>query len=91
MVKYYNLDHEDAPIRFDRTPFEQSDALLSSIVSGTLGLRVGDVSRDSWEDARAQSGEDIHVDRSTIDDYADNVEDELKDADITIHYPWDEQ
>ena len=47
MVKYYNLDHEDAPIRFDRTPFEQSDALLSSIVSGTLGLRVGDVSRDS--------------------------------------------
>ena len=47
-------------------------------------MRVGDVSRDSFAGAEAQSGESVHVDRSTIDNHAGSVEGELKNADITI-------
>lgn len=83
-VDAYNKDHPDSPISFDRSNFEGDDEKLGSLASETLALRVGDVSRDSFAGAEAQSGESVHVDRSTIDNHAGSVEGELKNADITI-------
>lgn len=80
----YNNDHPDAKIKFDRKPFENDDKLMGSLVSESLALRLGDVSRDSGPNAETQSGEIVYVDRSTIDNHAGSVEGELKNADISI-------
>ena len=84
LVAAYNKDHPDQAIRFDRTVFEKDDALLASLASETLCLRVGDVSRDSGPAAEAQSGENIYVDRSTVDDHGGSVEAEIANAELTI-------
>lgn len=83
-VDAYNKDHPDSQISFNRSNFEGDNDKLGSLASETLALRVGDVSRDSFAGAEAQSGECVHVDRSTIDNHAGSVEGELKNADITI-------
>ena len=80
----WNQDHPDTPISFDRTPFEADDELLGSLASETLALRVGDVSRDSGPDAVAQSGERVHVDRSTINNHGGSIPAEIENAVITI-------
>ena len=83
-VDAYNKDHLDSPISFDRSCFEENDEKLGALASETLALRVGDVSRDSFAGAEAQSGEGVHVDRSTVDNHAGSVAGELENADITI-------
>lgn len=80
----WNADHANEQISFDRTPFETNDEKLGNIVSETLAIRLGDVSRDSGPDAEAQSGEKVHVDRSTINDHGGSIEEEVADASITI-------
>ena len=80
----WNIDHQDAPISFDRTPFEADDALLGALASETLALRVGDVSRDSGPDAEVQTGETVRVDRDTLDSYGGSITAELENAVITI-------
>lgn len=83
-IEAYNKDHSDSPISFNRTLFESDNNKLGSLASETFALRVGDVSRNSHADAEAQSGEGVHVDRTTIDDRAGSIEGELKNAKITI-------
>ncbi len=90
LVAAWNEHYPDTPIRFDRTPFETDDALLSALATETLALRVGDVSRDSGPDAEVQTGETVHVDRATIDNRGGVVSLELKDADIIIAETGDE-
>ena len=80
----WNVEHREAPISFDRTPFEADDALLGALASETLALRVGDVSRDSGPDAEVQTGERVHVERETLNDYAGSVRAELMNAVITV-------
>ena len=84
LVAAWNNDHPDDLIVFDRTPFETDDGKLGGIVSETLSLRVGDVSRDSGPEAEAQSGEKVYVDRSAIDDHGGSIPAEIENADITI-------
>lgn len=83
-VDAYNADHPDAPIFFNRSVIEDNDALFSSMVSESLALRIGDVSRDSWPDAEALSGELVHVERDTLNNQAGSIEGELENAVITI-------
>ncbi len=83
-IEAYNKDHSNSPISFNRTLFESDNNKLGSLASETFALRVGDVSRNSHADAKAQSGEGVHVDRTTIDDRAGSIEGELKNAKITI-------
>ncbi len=84
LVAAYNADHADAPIRFDHAPFENDIQKLGVIASETLSLRVGDVSRDSWPEAEAQSGEPVYVDRATFDDHGGTIPDEVENAVVTI-------
>ena len=84
LVLAWNRDHADETISFDRSPFEKSSDKLGALASETLALRVGDVSRDSGPDAEAQSGEKVHVDRSTVDDHGGTIAREVKDAKVII-------
>lgn len=84
LVIAWNTDHPDDPISFNRQPFETDSNKLGSLASETLALRVGDVSRDSGPDAEAQSGEKVHVDRESLNDYGDSISEEVADAKITI-------
>lgn len=84
LVSVYNSENNGTKISFDRKPFESDDELLSSLASETLAIRVGDVSRNSRPDAEAQSGEEVHVDRSTINDMGGTVAEEVEDAVVTI-------
>lgn len=83
-VAAWNADHPEEGISFDRTVFESDDSLLSVLATETLALRVGDVSRDSGPDAEVQTGEKVHVDRSTLNDRGGTVGAELEGAVITI-------
>ena len=85
LVYAWNTDQPEKPVSFDRTPFETPDSdALNRLVSITLSLRVGDVSRDSEPDAEVQTGETVHVDRSTLNDMGGSWEAELENAVITI-------
>ncbi len=83
-VSAYNADHPNAQIYFDRNVIEGDDTVFASMVSESFAVRIGDVSRDSWPDAEALSGEKVHVDRSTINDRAGSVEGEIENIVITI-------
>lgn len=83
-VDAYNADHPDSPISFDRTTFEYDDEKLGSLASETLALRVGDVSRDSYEGAVAQAGENVYVDRESINNHGGSMNAELENAKIII-------
>lgn len=76
-IGQYNADNKDNVIKFDRLK-TSSDDNLSRLALSTLALRVGDVSRDSGDDAVAQSGEQVHVNKSLIDNTADTWENEVK-------------
>ena len=82
VVEQYNKDHPDTKISFDRTQFENDDEKFGQLATSTLALRVGDVSRDSGPDAISQSGDEVHVDRSTLKDEAGTAKGEVQDADI---------
>lgn len=69
-VDAYNKDHSDAKIKFDRSIFENDDNKLGELASETFVLRVGDVSRDSFAGAEAQSGEAVWIDRSTLNNHS---------------------
>lgn len=84
IVAAWNADHADAPIAFDRTPFEADDALLGVLAAQTLCLRAGDVSRDSGPDAEVQTGETVHVERDTLNDRGGSIPAEVEGAVITI-------
>ena len=84
VVAAWNDDHADAPIAFDRMPFEADDALLGALAAQTFCLRVGDVSRDSGPDAEVQTGERVHVERDTLNDRGGSIPAELEGAVITI-------
>ena len=84
LVAAYNADHTDAPISFDRTPFEKDPAKLSTLAAETLALRVGDVSRDSAPEAEAHSGEAVYVERDTINDRGGSIPDEVEGMTMTI-------
>lgn len=82
-VEEYNKDKpDDQKISFDRTKFENDDSRLGQLSTSTLALRVGDVSRDSGEDAISQGGGDIHVDKATVNSEANNASEEVKNADV---------
>lgn len=83
-VAAYNKDHPDSPITFNRETFEKDDAQLGSLASETFALRVGDVSRDSQADAITQTGEQVHIDRSSVKNDAGSVAGEIGDAHITV-------
>lgn len=83
-VDAYNKDHPESQISFDRNRFESDDEKLGALSSETLALRVGDVSRDSFAGAEAQSGEKVYVDRESINNYGGTEEKELENANITI-------
>lgn len=83
-VKAYNLDHPEKQIFFSRASIVDNETMFGALVSETLALRIGDVSRDSEPDAEAQSGEIVHVDRSTLNNRAGSIAGELENADITI-------
>lgn len=65
-VAAYNRDHVNGPITFNRGIFENDDEQLGALASETLALRIGDVSRDSYPGAEAQSGENVYVDISLL-------------------------
>ena len=80
----YNKDHPDAKIDFDRSRFENNDEKFGQLATSTLALRVGDVSRDSGPDAKSQSGDEVHVNRETINDGAGTPLGEVENADIKL-------
>ncbi|MBQ3268324.1 MAG: hypothetical protein IJH09_00225 [Clostridia bacterium] len=84
IVYAWNKSHPGAQITFDRTPFEADDILLGALASETLALRVGDVSRDSGPDAEVQTGERVHVERSTLNDRGGSIPEEIRGAEITV-------
>lgn len=83
-VDAYNKDHTDSQISFERATFERNGSKMGSLASETFALRVGDVSRDSFAGAEAQSGEKVNVDRDTLNNRAGTVEGELEGANIRI-------
>ena len=83
-VDVYNYDHPNAQISFVRSNLESDPDVLGLLASETLALRIGDVSRDSFADAEAQSGESVHVDRSSLNNHAGSITGELENASITV-------
>lgn len=89
-VDEYNKDHPDDTISYDRSALEQSNQKMGELASETLALRIGDVSRDSFAGAEAQSGEGISIDRSTINDRAGTIAGEIQNASIKFENSGDE-
>lgn len=83
-VEAYNTDHPESPIAFDRSQFESSEEKMGQLAAETFALRIADVSRDSGADAESQSGEIVHVERSSVNSHGGSVEAEIADAKITI-------
>lgn len=83
VVDKYNEDHADMPITFHEE-FFTSEEDFARIASETLMIRLADVSRDSGPDAESQSGESIHVDLSTLNNQGGSVEEEMRNARVTI-------
>lgn len=79
----YNFDHLDLPIFYERNLLEK-DNRLSTLATEVIGIRLGDVSRDSGSEAKSQSGEIVYVDRKTLNNEGGNIEAEIKNASITI-------
>lgn len=83
----YKKDHPGDYVDFDRTRFENDDKKLGQLATATLALRVGDVSRDSGPEAKSQSGEEIHVNRETINDAGGSIKNEVGSAEVTKGNP----
>ncbi|MBU5227047.1 hypothetical protein KQI36_10390 [Clostridium senegalense] len=83
-VQAYNEEYPGQEISFNRSAFEQNYEKLGQLATSALALRIGDVSRDSHPNDEAQSGEKVHVDRSTINDNVNSRENEVANADVKI-------
>lgn len=79
VVDVYNNEHADK-IFFNRRSFERNADLMSELVTGTLAIRLGDVSRDSGKHAKAQNGGEIVVYRSTVNSFAKTSPEEADKA-----------
>ncbi len=79
VIEAYNNEHEDK-IFFNRRSFERNGDLMSELVTGTLAIRLGDVSRDSGKHAKAQNGGEIVVYRSTVNSFAKTSPEEADKA-----------
>ncbi len=75
----FNADHPNNKVLFTRTRFDDARK-LGSLATEALSLRVGDVSRNSGPDALAQSGEIIHVEKSSINSSGNSVKEEISGA-----------
>lgn len=75
----FNADHPNNKVSFTRSRFENARK-LGSLATEALSLRVGDVSRNSGPDALAQSGEIIHVEKSSVNSSGNSVKEEISDA-----------
>ena len=78
-INAYNSEHEQK-IYFNRDRFEKNDNLLSALITSSLALRLGDVSRDSGKHAKSQSGGLIVVYKSTVDSLANDAPGEAQNA-----------
>mgnify|MGYP003514467714 CR=1 FL=1 len=78
-IKAYNSEHE-YKIFFNRERFENDDILLSNLITTSLALRLGDVSRDSGKHAKSQSGGEIVVYKSTVNSLAKDAPSEAQNA-----------
>lgn len=75
----FNADHPSNKVSFTRSRFENARK-LGSLATEALSLRVGDVSRNSGPDALAQSGEIIHVEKSSVNSSGNSVKEEISGA-----------
>ena len=80
----FNADHPNNKISFTRSHFEgQANARkLGAVATAALALRVGDVSRNSGPNALAQSGEIVHVEKSTVKSSANSWKEEINGAHV---------
>ena len=78
----FNADHPNNKVSFTRSRFEGASNArkLGSLATEALALRVGDVSRNSGPDALAQSGEIVHVEKSTVNSSGNSWKDEIEGA-----------
>ena len=81
VIKAYNSEHKDK-IYFNRNRFENDKDMLSALSTGTLAIRLGDVSRDSGKHAKSQSGGEIVVYKSTVNSYANDAPGEALNAKV---------
>lgn len=79
VINVFNNEHENK-IFFNRRSFERNDDLMAELVSGTMAIRLGDVSRDSGKHAKAQNGGEIIVYRSTVNSFAKSAAEEADKA-----------
>ena len=82
VVQRYRDDHPGSNIDFHREYFENDDKKMGQLATSTQALRVGDVSRNSGPDAKSQSGDEVHVNRKTLNDGAGTPAGEVENADI---------
>lgn len=78
----FNADHPNDKVSFTRSRFEGASNArkLGSLATEALALRVGDVSRNSGPDALAQSGEIVHVEKSSVNSSGNSWKDEIEGA-----------
>jgi len=78
----FNADHPNNKVSFTRSRFEGASNArkLGSLATEALALRVGDVSRNSGPDALAQSGEIVHVEKSSVNSSGNSWKDEIEGA-----------
>lgn len=78
----FNADHPNNKVSFNRSRFEGASNArkLGSLATEALALRVGDVSRNSGPDALAQSGEIVHVEKSSVNSSGNSWKDEIEGA-----------
>ena len=79
VIKAYNSEH-DKKIYFNREKYEKDENLFSNLITSTLAIRLGDVSRDSGRHARAQNGGEIVVYKSTVNSMAGDAPNEAQNA-----------
>lgn len=79
VIDVYNNEH-DVKIFFNRKSFEINEDLMGELLTGTLAIRLGDVSRDSGKHAKAQNGGEIVVYRSTVNSFAKEASEEAEKA-----------
>lgn len=78
----FNADHPNNKISFTRSRFEGKSNVskLGALATEALALRVGDVSRSSGPNALSQSGEIIHIEKSTINSLGNSDTEEIEGA-----------
>ena len=81
VAKKYEADNPGTNLEFDKYNPDKDE--LGELASSALALRIGDVSRDSGENAKSQSGEEVRVKRETVGEYFHNVIGENENGYIT--------